>query len=86
MKGDEQATCRGCGRALKGHAYWTGKLAYIPETNEQARANFYGGWVCSRDCDVRASLELEQTMPGHGYGQQTPGCFAMERIRRNWGS
>jgi hypothetical protein len=29
-------------------------------------------------------LELEQTMPGHGYEQKVPGCYAQESLRRNW--
>lgn len=81
---DETATCRGCGRALRGKPYWTGGLAYVPETGEQAKANFYGGWVCSRSCDHRSSLELERSMPGHGDGQQRLGCFAQQSLDRNW--
>lgn len=86
MTAAETATCRGCGRALRGKPYYMGGAAYLPETNERAKVCFYGGYVCSRQCDVRACLDLEQTMPGHGYGQQRPGTFAMERIDRNWGA
>jgi hypothetical protein len=50
----------------------------------RAKANYYGGWVCSRRCDFRASLELEQDMPGHGYSQETPGREAMSHINSSW--
>lgn len=78
------ATCRGCHRVLNGAPYHTGKPAYIPETGEMARANHYGGWVCSRQCDFNSSLRLEQTMPGHGYGQTRLGCYAQQSLDANW--
>jgi len=85
---DEKAVCRGCGRELIGKPHYQGGNAYVPRPDgrigEQARETFYGGYVCSRECDVRTSLELERTMPGHDWRQQRPGCFAMERINRNW--
>jgi hypothetical protein len=78
------ATCRGCRRKLDGHPYHTGKPAYIPETGERAKVNHYGGWVCSESCDRRASLALEQTMPGHGYSQTRIGSYAQRSLERNW--
>lgn len=78
-------TCRGCRRVLRGSPYHLGGHAYHPDTGETAKANFYGGWVCSRSCDVRASLELERSMPGHGHTQMSVGGYAAERIERNWG-
>lgn len=79
----EVAKCRGCNRALKGEPYYTGKPAYIPETNERARVNHYGGFVCSYGCDKRASMELESSMPGAGRSQSL-SCYASESLRRNW--
>lgn len=78
------ATCRGCGRQLKGEPYYTGKLAYIPETGEIAKINYYGGFVCSYRCDFNSSLELEQSMPGHGASQKRLGCFSSKHLKRNW--
>lgn len=83
---DEIATCRGCRRVLRGKPYWAGGFAYHPETGEQVKSNHYGGWVCSRHCDFKAALELEQTMPGHGYGQRSPGCYPPGHLDRKWGA
>ncbi len=80
----ERATCRGCGRILSGKPYYMGGRAYHPETGERCPSNHYGGFVCSRSCDFRASLELERSMPGHGDGQQRLGSFARESLERNW--
>lgn len=80
----ERATCRWCKRELDGVAYCYGGLAYHPETEEQCKVNHYGGYVCSYMCDFNASLELEQSMPGHGPKQRTLGSGAAERLRRNW--
>lgn len=71
---------------LRGFAYMYGGRAYHPRTGEECKRNHYGGFVCSRGCDFRASLELEQSMPGHGYGQRQLGCYAAESLRRNWGT
>jgi hypothetical protein len=82
---DEVATCRNCGKVLIGKPYYMGGDAYIPgPKRERAPVNFYGGYVCSYECDRRASLALERTMPGHDHRQQSIGCFALERLKRNW--
>jgi hypothetical protein len=81
---DDTPVCRGCGRTLKGSPYFRGGRAYIPETGAAARVNYFGGWVCSRTCDHRASLEQEQSMPGHGWQQKTLGSEASAALRRNW--
>lgn len=87
-KSDDQAVCRGCGAELDGSPYHRGGTAYVrrPDgsSGARAKANYYGGWVCSRSCDYRASLHLEQDMPGHGYRQTKPGSEAMSRINANW--
>jgi hypothetical protein len=84
---DTQAVCRGCGQHLNGSPYWKGGSASVVingRYSHAAKANYYGGWVCSRSCDYRASLELEQSMPGHGYSQRQSGREAMARINSNW--
>ena len=84
MSTQETATCRGCGRKLDGKPFYMGGNARIPETGKQAKKNFYGGYVCSYQCDFRSSLELEQSMPGHDCTQKRLGCFAQERLDANW--
>lgn len=81
---DDTPVCRGCGRTLKGSPYFKGGRAFIPETGAAARVNHFGGWVCSRTCDHRASLQQEQSMPGHGNEQKRLSCYAAEALRRNW--
>lgn len=84
MSDDEVATCRGCRMVLRGKPYYMGGSAYHPQTGKQAKVNFYGGYVCSEVYDRRASLELEQTMPGHGMQQPRIGQLAQESLNRNW--
>ena len=76
--------CRGCGKKLNGSPYWAGGSAYDPVTGKQAKACYYGGWVCCYNCDFKACLELEQSMPGHGISQKSLGCFAENRLKKNW--
>lgn len=87
----DQATCRGCGRVLIGRNYCYGGDAYVPRpdgsnSGRRAKVNYYGGFVCSRDCDYRSALELEQSMPGHGYSQRSlsPNSPAAQRVESNW--
>ena len=79
-----KARCRGCGVVLKGTPYHLGGSAIHPRTGKVCKANYYGGWVCSPQCDYRSSLELEHTMPGHGTHQARIGCFAQAHYDRNW--
>jgi ribosomal protein L34E len=81
---EEKAKCRGCGMTLDGEPYSTGGIARIPETGKRAKVNHYGGWVCSRECDFRASLTLEQSMPGHNVTQKRLSGYAEAALRRNW--
>jgi hypothetical protein len=81
---NDLAICRGCGRRLKGQDYRYGQPAYIPETNERAKVNFYGGFVCSRACDYRASLVQEQSMPGGFMHNPILSCYAQQSLERNW--
>jgi hypothetical protein len=88
MSTEETAVCRGCGKQLVGPPYYMGKRAgqsvYDPVTKEDAKVNFYGGYVCSEACDYRASLELEQSMPGHGYSQKSISGTTLAHHKQNW--
>lgn len=77
------AVCRSCGRALNGKPYHMGGNAYHPDTGKRCPANYYGGYVCSRQCDYNASLELEESMPGHS-GQRSLSGDTLRRIDANW--
>lgn len=71
----EIVLCRGCERPILDS--WTTKNCH------------YGGKVCSRQCDVRACVTLEQSMPGAvGYRMTEFGLspYAKESICRNWDS
>ena len=85
MSEREQATCRGCGMRLVGDGYQYGGSARHPITGETCKVNFYGGYVCSRSCDFKSSLELEQGMPGHDGLQRYLGCCARQSLNKNWG-
>ena len=79
----EPATCRGCGRLLRGDAYMYGGSAYHPDTGERCPTNHYGGFVCSESCDYRTSVRMLDSMPGCR-GATSPDCYAREQIARNW--
>jgi hypothetical protein len=85
MTDREQATCRGCGKPLRGDAYRYGGRAFDIQTGAEARHNHYGGFVCSRTCDWKACVALERTMPGHTGAQTVPGSHAMQQINQTWG-
>lgn len=80
---EETAICRGCGKILNGKPYYTGGVAYHPDTNESCKVNFYGGFVCSELCDIKASKELEASMPGNT-GSGKLSTFAQNHIANNW--
>ena len=84
----EPATCRHCRRLLVGKAYYLGGCAYIPDAQgrpgKRAPVNYYGGFVCSEQCDRATALELERSMPGHGYSQKSLGSDAARRVASNW--
>jgi len=80
---ETKAVCRGCGLELKGGPYHKGGQAHHPRTGKQCPVNHYGGFVCSRECDWRASVEQVASMPGCG-SAKLPDCYAAERIKRNW--
>lgn len=82
----EPATCRHCRMKLDGVDYMFGGRARHPRTKEQVPSNYYGGYVCSSRCDYQASLELEQSMPGHGCQQKSlsPASEAYRHYRANW--
>lgn len=85
---EDRATCRNCGRVLLGRNYCYGGRAGIPDADgrylRDAPRNYYGGYVCSRSCDYRACLDLERSMPGHGWGQQSIGGQALACVNSNW--
>ena len=78
-----KATCRYCGKVLKGFPYYTGKQAYIPDTEKPAKVNFYGGWVCSYNCDYNACIDMKSSMPGAGRAKSLSSA-EMNRINDNW--
>jgi hypothetical protein len=83
---EEAAKCRHCRKQLIGKPYHLGGGALHPITKERVKVNYYGGYVCSESCDYRASMELEQSMPGHGYSQKSLSCYAQSHYKQNWNS
>lgn len=81
----DKAVCRNCGKELRGEPYHKGGSAYLPlPKGGRAPVNYYGGYVCSRQCDYRTSLELEQSMPGHSWSQKNLGLEAQASVDSNW--
>jgi hypothetical protein len=72
------ASCRGCNQPMKGDDYMYGNNIY------NHKVNHYGGYVCSYDCDKRASLELERSMPGHSWNDTRLGCYSQRSLDNNW--
>lgn len=83
---EEKAVCRGCGMVLRGKPYGLGGPAFNPFTGKQVKMNHYGGWVCSRDCDWKAAMALERTMPSN-IGYTASSCMAYQdqaEFDRKW--
>ncbi|MCJ2375146.1 hypothetical protein [Pseudomonas sp. RGM 3321] len=61
-------------------------MAYHPDPGGIVHRCHYGGWVCSRRCDINACVELEGTMPGCGSttSHQRLSTYAKESIQRHW--
>ena len=72
--------CRGCGKEL---ACSFNVNVYNPDTGEQAKQNFYGGFVCCRQCDVDACLRMSSSMPGAGIARHL-NTMEREYVERNW--
>lgn len=82
---DTTPVCRGCGKVLRGSPYFKGGRAYYPlGENGTVHACLYGGWVCSKSCDIRACKELEESMPGHGAGSGLDSA-TRRKIEEKWG-
>lgn len=83
---DETAICRNCNKELMGKPYHLGGAAYIRRDGflTQVPVNFYGGFVCSRNCDIEVCLAVERTMPGHNGSQKTPSQPALTKVNKNW--
>lgn len=80
---EEVAQCRNCHMTLKGKPYYMGGDAYHPKTNKKVPVNFYGGFVCSSDCDYRASIKMESSFPGAGEAEFL-SSQAISKYRNNW--
>lgn len=77
----ETTECRGCGTILNGKPYWKGySYVYHPITKQQAKSNYYGGYVCSYACDYSVCLEMQNSMPGGGYIEN----LVHPEYLRNW--
>ncbi len=79
----EKASCRNCGREFIGKPYRFGGGAWFPKTMEAVPVNYFGGYVCSRGCDVQVCLNMLSSMPGAGRATSLDsGCETS--VARNW--
>ena len=62
---EETAECRGCGMKLIGKPYYTGGTARHPKTGKQCSVSFWGGFVCSDNCDITADRRQKQSIDEH---------------------
>ena len=79
----EKAGCRNCGKIFIGKPYYKGGHAYDPKTMERMPANFYGGFVCSRNCDVKVCLNMSSSMPGAGKAYFL-NSLERQHVEHNW--
>ena len=85
MKNDliEKAKCRNCSMELIGTPYYMGGGAYFPDTMKRVPVNFYGGYVCSMNCDRQVCLNMSSNMPGAGH-TTTLNSLEANSVRDNW--
>lgn len=77
-----KAQCKSCGRHLKGAAYnykAQGNSAKDPDTDKPVPKNFYGGFVCSRVCDLNATKAASSS---YAFSELSP--LEAEFIDINW--
>ena len=79
----ETAKCRHCRKTLVGKSYHLGGSAYDSETGERARVNYFGGYVCSRQCDEAECLRMLSSMPGAGPATRLDS-LTRESVDGNW--
>jgi ribosomal protein L34E len=66
MNGIETAECRACGLKLVGDPYHKSRtLARHPVTGDVCSVNFYGGYVCSDECDRAATARQRRSIDDH---------------------
>ena len=81
---DETAMCRNCRRKLLGRPYYCGGRAYHPETGYKCPSNYYGGFVCSENCDRAVLFEMESSFPGSSGRAYSLSSGAAKRLKDNW--
>lgn len=81
--GENVAKCRGCRRELVGKPYYTGGRAYHPDTKESVPTNFYGGFVCSEQCDINVCIDMSSNMPGAGKARFLNSAES-QSVNDNW--
>ena len=79
---NEYAVCRNCGTRLDGQPYHLGGEAYLSD-GKLARKNWYGGYVCSKTCDIAATLEMKSSFPGAGQARKLDSQ-EYHRIEKAW--
>lgn len=85
MEEAKTAECRSCKRVLRGEPYYRGKSAYFPLDMGGGRVpvNYYGGFVCSENCDRRICLDMQNSMPGAGHSDRLDS-LAARHVANNW--
>lgn len=61
----DKAECRGCGMELKGTPYYQGRPAYHPKTGNQCNVSFWGGFICSDNCDRITDARMKTSIDNH---------------------
>lgn len=76
---ENREECRYCGTLLIGKYPY----AYNPKNKKDAKWNFYGGFVCCEDCDIKACLQQKSSMPGAGIAKSLSSS-ERSQVNRNW--
>lgn len=75
----ETTNCRYCNKLLHGKYPY----AVDKKTGKEAKWNYYGGFVCSKGCDINACLEQKLSMPGAGRATSL-NTSEKQKVRENW--
>lgn len=71
MSEEKTAECRGCGMKLVGKPFHMGGQARHPITNALCHVSFWGGFVCSDECDRESDMRQKASIDDH-YCQRFP--------------
>lgn len=75
----DKSYCRGCDRQME----TTSEGTPLAQDGNRAPRNYFGGYVCSHQCDRNACLRMLSSMPGAGLAKHLDSGTRAS-VESNW--